>query len=54
MARSLVVKHEEKPGTSALFNSFLFLALAWMVGGALLASLGESGEANAAEAPLPR
>ena len=38
MARSLVVKHEEKLGTSPLFNAFLVLALAWMVGGALLAN----------------
>lgn len=42
MARSLVVKHEEKPGTSALLNSFLFLALGWMVAGAVLAWMGES------------
>lgn len=42
MARSLVVKHEEKPGTSALLNSFLFLALGWMVAGAVLAWLGDS------------
>lgn len=42
MARSLVVKHEEKPGTSPLFNAFLVLALAWMVGGALLASVADA------------
>lgn len=42
MARSLVVKHEEKPGTSPLFNSFLILALAWMVGGAILASAADA------------
>ncbi len=41
MARSLVVKHEEKLGTSPLLNTFLLLALGWMVAGALLASMGE-------------
>jgi hypothetical protein len=38
MARSLVVKHEETPGTSALLNTFLVLALLWMVGGAMIAN----------------
>lgn len=42
MARSLVVKHEEKVGTSSLLNAFLLIALAWMVGGAVMASTGES------------
>lgn len=41
MARSLVVKHEEKPGTSALLNAFLLVLLAWMVGGALLAAMAD-------------
>ena len=41
MARSLVVKHEEKLGTSPLLNAFLLLALGWMVAGALLASMGD-------------
>lgn len=45
MARSLVVKHEEKTGTSSLLNAFLLLALAWMVGGALLASSTEDAVA---------
>jgi hypothetical protein len=48
MARSLVVKHDEKPGTSSLLNSFFLLALAWMVAGAVLASL-----ANAAPTEAP-
>ena len=42
MARSLVVKHEEKLGTSPLLNAFLLLALGWMVAGAVLASTGEA------------
>lgn len=51
MARSLVVKHEEKLGTSSLLNSFLLLALGWMVAGALLAWMGEaSAEPTAATA----
>ncbi len=48
MARSLVVKHEEKVGTSSLLNAFLLIALAWMVGGAVMASTGE----GSAPAPL--
>lgn len=42
MARSLVVKHEEKLGTSPLLNAFLLLALGWMVAGAWLASSGDT------------
>jgi hypothetical protein len=52
MARSLTVKHEEKVGTSPLLNAFLLLALAWMVGGAVLSSAGETpltGTATASE-----
>jgi len=30
MARSLTVKHEEKPATSPLFTGFLLIAIAWM------------------------
>lgn len=47
MARSLVVKHEEKLGTSPLLNTFLVLALGWMIGGAILASMGDSTSATA-------
>lgn len=43
MARSLNVKHEEKPGTSPLMNAFLALAVGWMALGAFLSTLGESG-----------
>ena len=39
MARSLVVKHDEKPATSPLLTSFLVLALGWMLVGAVLASM---------------
>ncbi|MED5372457.1 MAG: hypothetical protein VX899_15695 [Myxococcota bacterium] len=46
MARSLTVKHTEKPGTSSLFNAFLILAAAWL-GLSLLASAFVS-EADAA------
>lgn len=46
MARSLTVKHEEKLGTSSLLNAFLFLAFAWMAGGALLASMNEAAAAG--------
>ena len=35
MARSLVVKHEETPGTSRLFTTFLVLSCAWMLACAL-------------------
>jgi F0F1-type ATP synthase membrane subunit c/vacuolar-type H+-ATPase subunit K len=37
MARSLVVKHEEKLGTSPLLNAFLVVALGWMLTGVLVA-----------------
>ena len=42
MARSLFVKHEEKLATSPLLNAFLLLAVAWMVGGAVVATLGDT------------
>ena len=35
MARSLTVKHEEKPSTSPLFTAFLLLAAAWMAASAV-------------------
>lgn len=45
MARSLTVKHEEKPSTSLLLNAFLLIAIGWM---ALSAVLGNaSPEPNA-------
>lgn len=53
MARSLTVKHEEKPGTSTLFNSFLILAVAWMVGGAVLASVADAAPIDAASSAAP-
>jgi hypothetical protein len=43
MARSLVVKHDEKPATSSLLTSFLVLALGWMFAGAVLASMAGGG-----------
>ncbi len=42
MARSLVVKHEEKLGTSPLLTAFLVLAAAWMVGGVVLSSMASA------------
>lgn len=42
MARSLTVKHEEKPGSSALLNLFLALALGWMAVGAWLSSVADA------------
>jgi hypothetical protein len=44
MARSLVVKHEEAPGTSPLLNAFLVLALGWMFAGALIANAAPAEE----------
>lgn len=41
MARSLTVKHEEKPSTSPLFTAFLLLACAWMAATALSAASAE-------------
>ena len=37
MARSLTVKHTEKPQTSSLFNAFLLLAFGWLVVSMLVA-----------------
>lgn len=47
MARSLSVKHEEKPATSSLLNFFLVLAFAWMG----LAAAASSFASNADTAP---
>lgn len=38
MARSLTVKHDEKPATSSLLNAFLLLAFGWLIMGAVFAS----------------
>ena len=45
MARSLHVKHEEKLGTSPLLNTFLVLAVGWMMIGAFLASAADAAPA---------
>ena len=38
MARSLTVKHEEKPATSLIMTAFLVLAVVWMAASAVFAS----------------
>jgi len=38
MARSLTVKHEEKPATSLIMTAFLILAVVWMTASAVFAS----------------
>jgi hypothetical protein len=38
MARSLTVKHEEKPATSLIMTAFLVLAIVWMAASAVFAS----------------
>lgn len=43
MARSLTIKHEEKPSTSYLLNFFLALAFGWLMLSALAAA-ASSGE----------
>ena len=45
MARSLSVKHEEKPATSSLLNFFLVLAFAWMGLAALASSYAANSDA---------
>ena len=50
MARSLTVKHEEKPSTTPLFTAFLLLACAWMAATAFSAA---SAEESAAPLPFP-
>jgi hypothetical protein len=42
VARSLTVKHEEQLKSSPLLNSFLLLAVAWMVIGAVLANMADA------------
>ncbi len=54
MARSLTVKHEEKAGTSPLLNAFLILALAWMIGGALIANAAPAVDVPAQGAAATR
>ncbi len=46
MARSLTVKHEEKPSTTPLFTAFLLLACAWMAATALSAASAEETGAS--------
>jgi hypothetical protein len=48
MARSLSVKHEEKPATSSLLNFFLILAFGWMGLSAVASSFAANTEAPAA------
>ena len=48
MARSLVISHQEEPGTSRLFNAFLLIALGWMIAGIFLAG----PTTGPAEAPI--
>ena len=47
MARSLSVKHEEKPATSSLLNFFLILAFAWMGLAAAASSFAGNGDGSA-------
>lgn len=49
MARSLVVKHEEKLGTSSLLNLFLLLIVGWMVGAAAFAAMAETTSPSGVE-----
>jgi len=46
MARSLTVKHEEKPATSTIMTAFLVLAIAWMAASAVFASPSTGTLAN--------
>ncbi len=47
MARSLTVKHDEIPSTSPLLNSFLLLALGWL----LISGLSAAASMSAPERP---
>lgn len=49
MARSLVVKHTETPGTSSLLNAFLLVAFGWLV----LSMVFSGVSASPAPAELP-
>jgi hypothetical protein len=52
MARSLSVKHEEKPATSSLLNFFLVVAFAWMGLAALASSFAGNPDAPDVAATL--
>ena len=49
MARSLTVKHEEKPATSLIMTAFLVLAVVWMAASAVFASPAPEAPALAPE-----
>lgn len=53
MARSLTIKHEEKPTTSSLLNLFLLLAVGWMAVTALVASTADASPAPPAAVVSP-
>jgi hypothetical protein len=53
MARSLSVKHEEKPATSSLFNFFLVLAFAWMGLAAAASSFASNAQSTAKTTVVP-
>lgn len=46
MAKSLTVKHDERPATSGLLTGFLLLSIVWMALSTLGANLG-AGPAQA-------
>ena len=52
MARSLTVKHDEKPATNPLLTGFLLLAVTVLVLGGLFAAPAES-EADSTQSNLP-
>lgn len=52
MARSLVIKHEEKPSTSPLLTAFLLLAFAWLAASAIAAASSDSASTSDVLAPM--
>lgn len=60
MARSLTVKHDEAPRTSALFTSFLVLSVGFLLAGAFVVASADAsadldpGPSLRAEPPIGR
>ena len=51
MARSLTVKHDEKPATSPLFTGFLLISIGWLMLSAFAGFAAELGPDSAGDTP---
>ncbi|MBT3219475.1 MAG: hypothetical protein HN348_10320 [Proteobacteria bacterium] len=51
MARSLTVKHDEKPATSPLFTGFLLISIGWLMLSAFAGFAAELGPESPSDTP---